>query len=111
VSTVVVAVLCVLLVVPALASLVAAESAWVLWAEQRRSTRGSAYQRTSLDQVSGYASLQDCAAKLDSLQAAGDQRLGPAKLYRFTGDPKVEVFFVTFQCLPANVDPRTPARR
>jgi|SRR5262245_5900614 len=110
-NCVVVTLLSVLLVVPTLSSSAAAESAWVLWAEQKRSTRGGVYQRTSLDPLSGYPSLQECAAKLDSLQSAGDQRWGPATLYRFVGDPKVEVFFITFQCLPASVDPRTPARR
>jgi hypothetical protein len=87
-----------------------AEDAWVLLAEQKRSTRGGPYQRTSLDPVRGYTTLQECAATLDSLQSAGDQRWGPSTLYRFMGDPKVEVFFVTFQCLPAAVDPRAPAR-
>ena len=101
----------VLLAVLTLASSVAANDAWVLWAEQKRATRGGTYERTSLDPVSRYASLQECAAKLDSLQSAGDQRWGPSTLFRFTGDPKVAVFFVTFQCLPATVDPRTPAKR
>jgi hypothetical protein len=99
------------LLVLTLASSAAAEDAWVLWAEQKRSTRGGPYQRTSLDPVRGYTTLQECAATLDSLQSAGDQRWGPATLYRFMGDPKAEVFFVTFQCLPAAVDPRAPARR
>ena len=99
------------LVVLTVASSAAAEDAWVLWAEQKRSTRGGPYQRTSLDPVRGYTTLQECAATLDSLQSAGDQRWGPSTLYCFMGDPKVEVFFVTFQCLPAAVDPRAPARR
>jgi hypothetical protein len=99
------------LLVLTLASSAAAEDAWVLWAEQKRSTRGGPYQRTSLDPVRGYTTLQECAATLDGLQSAGDQRWGPATLYRFMGDPKAEVFFVTFQCLPAAVDPRAPARR
>jgi hypothetical protein len=103
--------LCVVLIVVTVASSAGAEYAWVLWAEQRRSTRGSLYQRTSLEQVSAYTSLQECAAKLDSLQAAGDQRWGPSTLYRFMGDPKVEVIFIGWQCLPATIDPRTPGNR
>lgn len=63
----------------------------MLWAEQRRSAPGSQYQRASVDPVSSYATLQECAAKLDTLQSAGDQRWGPAMLYRVVGDPKVEV--------------------
>ena len=100
-----------LLSVVVLASSAWAEYAWVLWADQQRSTRGTPYQRTSLDRVSAYTSLQECAAKLDSLQSAGDQRWGPSTLYRFMGDPRVEVVFITWQCLPATVDPRPPTRR
>lgn len=80
------------LTVLTLASAVAAEDAWVLWAEQKRATRGGAYERTSLDPVSRYASLQECAARLDSLQSAGDQRWGPSTLFRFTGDRKSRCF-------------------
>ena len=100
-----------LLAVPTLTSSARAQSAWVLWADQKRSTRGSVYERVSLEPVSNYTTLQECAAKLDSLQAAGDQRWGPATLYRFAGDPKGEVVFTAFQCLPASVDPRTPTKR
>jgi len=88
-----------------------ADPAWVLWAEQRRSTPGSQYQRASVERVSSYSTLQECAAKLDGLQSAGDQRWGPAMLYRVVGDPKVEVLFITWQCLPATVEPRGPSNR
>src|SRR5262249_21221670 len=47
----------ILLVVVTLASSAAAEDAWVLWAEQKRSTRGGLYERTSLDPVRGYSTL------------------------------------------------------
>jgi len=85
-----------------------AQYAWARWAEQRRSTRDNPHQQTSVEQVNAYTTLQECAAKLDSLQSAGDQRWGPAMLYRVIGDPKVEVIFITWQCLPATVDPRGP---
>lgn len=106
-----VAVLVALLAVPTLTSSARAQSAWVLWADQKRSTRGGVYERVSLEPVSNYATIQECAATLDRLQTAGDQRWGPATLYRFAGDPKVEVVFIAWQCLPASVDPRTPAKR
>jgi hypothetical protein len=62
-----------------------AQYAWALWAEQRRSTRNNPHQQTSVEQVNAYTTLQECAAKLDSLQSAGDQRWGPAMLYRVIG--------------------------
>jgi hypothetical protein len=85
-----------------------AQYAWALWAEQRRSTRDNPHQQTSVEQVNAYMTLQECAAKLDSLQSAGDRRWGPAMLYRVIGDPKIEVIFITWQCLPDTVDPRGP---
>ena len=99
------------LVVPTLTSSARAQSAWVLWADEKRSTRGGVYERVSLDPVSSFTTLAECAAKLDTLQSAGDQRWGPATLYRFAGDPKVEVVFITWQCLPAGLDPRAPTKR
>jgi hypothetical protein len=106
--TLAVTILAALLAVLTLAPSAWAQSAWALWAEQRRSTRDNPHQQTSVEQVNAYTTLQECAAKLDSLQSAGDQRWGPAMLYRVIGDPKVEVIFITWQCLPDTVDPRRP---